>query len=1073
MQSSNEAKGQIGLVRPHDSLKEVSTTLQRTTLALAFALICVSLTSLPGNTQSLRSASPAFVQPGDELTVRCFTHEQLHVYVSGLVLRDGTIGLPELGVVAVAGRGVQMLRSELRDRYRQVHPGCTVNISIRRPKEGEEGELPETAAAPQPPDAPIKAGDKLRVRCLTEDQVHVDSTVTVAGELTIVLPRIGHVDVAGQRLVDLQQALTTNYRLFYPDCTVEVQGLAEEYNAPITPMAEVVTPTVELTAAERFALLPRFGLDVFAPVETLEMTPPATEPAGGEGEPTVAKTVPPSYLLGPGDELAVRVATDAIEHLNTSVVIDADGRIYLDLIGEVMIAGQRLAQARETLARRYRRFFDRATVSADLARTRVIQVRVTGDARTPGKYLLSGAATLFSALYKAGGPSEVGGLRTIKLIRRGQTPVVLDLYDYLLEGDGAGDVELQPEDTIFIPPAQAMVGIDGHVRRPGRYELSGPTTLAGALQMAAGLAPTGYAHNIQVWRVTGQSQRQVLSVDVEGEGTEGADALLQDGDLVVVQPVLEDPDNVVELSGAVRRPGSYQVFDGMTVSDLVEQAQGLDESAHTEVAALWRLNEELDYEAVNFDLAAAVAGEPPHDLALQARDRVIIYSEEAVEAPMEVEVQGAVLYPSILPWTRGMRVSDMLRLAGGPAEGAYLQRASLMRLGADQRREIMPVALGAARAADTEADLPVERGDILLVLSRSETAPASDIVVAGFVRNPDIYPRLQGMRVSGAILTAGGLAAKAGDEVEFARGGVRGELMPEYLQLVRNGDDFEVTPDPVLSDNDHIAVLGAGDLITKPPWVTIKGQVGRPGAYVLRETAEERDTVWKLIQRAGPLLPDANPNGVVLYRLREAIVKDEQDEDLAQVIQAFNRELRKQVLEEGQQRGAIGDQITRGLSQVFTSEDATAVIVPPRKLSGEVWVRAVPIDGERLVASDGAEGDFPLADGDVLVVPRMPTTVAVLGAVVKQGAVPYVPGQRPHYYLQAAGGTTDDGWIGRLVVIRANGRVQPYAVSTEIKPGDAILVPSRFIFRNIDKPTTLERILSLIGTAVTTYLILN
>ncbi len=1046
-------------------------TLRKTTLVLTFVATTLILGVTPGVAQApLETASTGIIQPGDEVAVRCFTHEEMHVHVQGAVLPNGAMELPGLGAVPMAGRGIQMLREELRTRYQQIYPGCTVNLSVSRPEKPKVGEGATGAAPPQTPaGGTVNPGDVLQVRCFTGEEEHANTQAIVSAQGAISLPRVGELHVAGQRLEDIQHNIAAAYRLIFPDCAVEVGRVSAAPPPPSAP--EIVTPTVELTAAERFAQLPRFGLDIFAAPERPNLPTPPSEAPPEEGRPTVAQAVPPTYTLGPGDEIEVRVWTDAIEHINTVVALDAKGKVYLNLLGEVTVGGQRLAQVRDDLTRRYRRFFDRASISVALARTRVIEVRVTGDARKPGKYVLSGAATLFSALYAAGGPSDIGALRGIKLLRKGEQPLVIDLYDYLLQGDEAGDVALEPEDTIFIPPVQAMVGVSGEVRRPARYELDGPTTLAEALDLAAGLAPTGYAQNIQVWRVTDRSQRQVLDLKVPGKGVEGAGLPLQDGDLIVVQPVLENPDNVVELSGAVRRPGFYQVFEGMTISDLISAAQGLDESAHTETAALWRLNKELDYELTNFDLAAALAGDSAQNLTIRPRDRVIIYSEDRVEPPMEVEVKGAVLYPSIVAWTKGMKVSDLVRQAGGPAENAYVDRATILRIGSDQRREVLSLNLAAALAGETEADLALSRGDVLVVYDRANVAPPSQVEIAGFVENPGVFDRYQHMRVSDAILAAGGLSDRAADDVEYTPGGARGTVEPQYLKLRRTADGFEVEPDPVLGDNDHIAVLGAGDLIAKPPTVTIKGRVGRPGSYALRETAEEPDTIWKLLQRAEGLLPDANPNGIVLYRLRKAIIGDEQDEDLAHVMSMFNREMEQQTMQKAAQSSALGESITRGLARVFTSQDATAVVIPPRELTTTGWVRAVPVDGEALVSSNGQEADFPLMEGDVVVVPTLPTTVTVLGAVVRPGAVAYVPDQRPLEYLKEAGGATDDGWIQRLVIIRANGRVQPYTANLEVRPGDAILVPSKHIFRKIRTATTLERVLRLIGTFVTGYMV--
>ncbi len=850
-----------------------------------------------------------------------------------------------------------------------------------------------------------------------------------------------------------------------PSATDEEEAEVEETGEEAEEeLVEELPELEELTAAEQFAALPRFGERVFAQESADGREPTESAPAPDE---TAGVAVPPSYIIGPGDEMAIRVWTDAIEHVSATPVVDVDGRVYLELLGEVIVAGESLSEVREQIVRRYRVFFTRAEVSVGLARTRTIEVRVTGDVQRPGKYRLSGDATLFAALYAAGGPSEIGSLRGVKLLRRGQEPVIADLYLYLLEGDISGDVSLQPEDTVFVPAAGPTVGVAGEVRRPSRYELLGETTLAQALEMAAGVAATGYAHNLEVWRVGESGRRELINVDAR----DGRDLTVQDGDLIVATPVLEDPENVVELSGAVLRPGVYEVREGMTVSDLLAVAQGLSADAHTEEAALWRLGADLDYELTAFDLAAAMAGDAVQDLALQPRDRLIVLSEEDVERPMQVEAMGAVLRPAVVPWVRGMRVSDLVKRAGGLAEGAYTPQANLLRLGPDERREIIPVDLDRVMAGDDGEDVLLARGDVLEVLAREVVTDESLVRVAGLVNEPGRHPRLQGMRVSDAILAAGGLSRRAGDQVEYTAAGVFGRVQPIYLALRRQGDAFVVEPDPIVNDNDFVAVLGAGDLIPEPSEITIRGRVARPGTYALQRTANDPDTVYKLIQRAGGLLEDANPNGIVLYRLREQIIDDEQEGDLEQVIGTFNRELSSATIEGEEQRAAgMAGQLAQGL-QTALFEGATTVIIAPRRLSKEAWARAVPIDGQRLIDSEGREQDFPLSRGDVIVVPRMPTTVTVMGAVIRPGALAWQEGLRAFDYVERAGGMTPDARDRRTVVIRANSEVKSEALHAEVYPGDVILVPSDYIFREVNKPGTFERILTAVTGILTGYLI--
>ncbi|MGC9317104.1 MAG: SLBB domain-containing protein [Armatimonadota bacterium] len=840
------------------------------------------------------------------------------------------------------------------------------------------------------------------------------------------------------------------------------------------------------SAADRFAQLPRFGMHVFAAAEEgrTRETEDAAEadsrrpPEGvsrqgvGQGRDLIAgEAVPPSYIVGPGDELAVRVWTEAVEHISVTPTVDAEGKVYLELLGEVTVGSKTLGEIREMLTERYHEYFERAQVSVSLARTRVIEVRVTGDAMRPGTYRLSGASTVFSALYAAGGPSEIGSLRRIRLQRRGQEPQTVDLYDYLLEGDASADVLLEPGDTVFIPPAGPTVGLTGEVQRPGRYELDETATVAEALEMAGGLTSVGHAGKLQVWRVGETGRRALLNLDALTESDR--DLETRDGDLIVVAPVLEQPENAVELYGAVARPGYYEFRGGMTVTELLERAQGITEDAHTERAWIWRLNENLDYEQISFDLGAALTGDPEENLALRPRDQVMVLSEEQAEAPMEVEITGAVRQPGIIPWRRGMQVSDLVTKAGGLVEGSYTGRAELLRITGDQRREIIPVRLDEALAGEQSADLRLERGDVLRVLKRSEVTVASQIEVEGYVNEPGRYARLEGMRVSDALIAGGGLASNAGNQVQYTPGGARTEVESIYLSLHREGATFTVEPDPLLGDNDLITVLGIGDLIGWPKSATIRGRVAQPGTYALQGTPDHPDTVHDLVQRAGGLLPDANPNGIVLYRLRKEIIGEEQSEDLSQVIAVLNRELAARTVEGEEQRQAgMTEQVAEGLRAAL-SESGSAMIIPPRRLTERAWARAVPIDGERMLATRGREGNFDLAHGDVVVVPEMPSTVTVLGAVVRPGALVWKQGLTPMDYINDSGGPAPDARMRRMVVIRANGAVEAEARRTEIKPGDIILVPSDYMFHRLERRSTFDRVLDAVGAVLGAYLLFD
>ena len=234
---------------------------------------------------------------------------------------------------------------------------------------------------------------------------------------------------------------------------------------------------------------------------------------------------------------------------------------------------------------------------------------MTGDATVPGKYALSGTATIFTALYAAGGPSAIGSLRNIRLTRKGQAPRLIDLYSYLLTGDREADVPLNPGDTLFIGACTDTVGIAGLVRRPGLYEMSEKLNISEALKMAAGLDPRGYGPNVEVWRVDRNTAWNVINIDLNGAKGEqkGPEFALQSGDLVLVRPVLEKPANTVEVIGAVRRPGAYEVAGEMSIAAVLQRAQGPEDGAYMGQGAIWRLTPNHDYKMVRFNVRLALA----------------------------------------------------------------------------------------------------------------------------------------------------------------------------------------------------------------------------------------------------------------------------------------------------------------------------------------------------------------------------------------------------------------------------------------------------------------------------------
>lgn len=1033
------------------------------------------------------------IKPRDVLDVVLWQAELLVVNSRVMVSDTGTITLPQVGEIAVGGKTVRGARYILRDAYQPLHPNATLLVMVAGAGEGARLLAPEQVSDIHAviPDRLLRPADGVVIRCWSGDKEFVHMATIISDEGTMTLPPFGTIQATEFTISQLQDYLGKRYQLIYPRSAMEVrllsagemalwgkyiEGPAQATPEALHPHTDGVWPP-DVDAGVFFNELPRFGMRLFRRAEEDETAeryarslPP--RPSGlrtGAVELLASVPVPSDYLLGPGDELAIRSWTGAIEHYADMVVVSQQGTVYIELLGELAAGGVTLAEFRQIVKQRFAGFYQDAQVTVTMARIRTIDVYLTGDAYRPGRYTLTGTATVFSALYEAGGPSNIGSLRNIVLLRGKQPARRIDLYDYLLAGERGADVALEPGDTIFIRPMSDIVGIAGQVRRPARYEIATDTSLANAIEMSGALQAAGYAPNVEVWRVAGRADRHVINVDLDKAGDE---FMLQNGDLVLVRPVVERPANAVELIGAVKRPGIYEVGErGLTLSELLNKAQGPEDTAYVGQGSVWRLNDDNVYETHSFNVKLAMAGDAQHSFGLVPNDKVFVYEKEEVLQPQQVIAGGSVGNPGMFTWVAGMRVSDLLLQARGVLPNAYVERAELLRIGPDKRPQLIAVNLAAIMTGDRAADTVLQAGDRLTVHDRLEREDEATISVSGFVNKPDEYPLYEGLRVSDAIYLAGGLRPEAADTIIYSKGNSTDETETLRLRLSRKGKQFIVEPDIALGDYDHVAVLGSGDIIVKPRVAAIEGRVNKPGVYTLHYTEEEPETVYKLLQKAGGLAENANPNGIIVYRRQRALVPGRHGDNVEDVMRTFNQEISRRttdprMLTQTEKEGAVGGQIGAQLGSVFGEGDTISIITPPRPLDVNQWAQAIPVDGQALIETKGREGDVELRDGDMVVVPRLSSVVSVLGTVTRPGALRYQEGKTWWDYIELAGGTANDAMIRRTVVIRANGQVELAHAAKDIRPGDVILVPSQYQVRTIQKDKTWVRVMkALVGIA--------
>ena len=352
----------------------------------------------------------------------------------------------------------------------------------------------------------------------------------------------------------------------------------------------------------------------------------------------------PDYVLGPGDGLILNLWGSISQRLNRTV--DRQGQVALPDAGPITIAGDTIAQAQEMIRKALGGQFQNIRVEISLARLRTERIYVVGDVQRPGAYDISSLSTPLNALYAAGGPTSRGSLRTVRHYRGKELVREVDLYDFLLHGIRSDVDRLLPGDTILVPPVGPQVAVGGMVRRPAVYELKGEQGLNEVLDLAGGVLVSAALRQINVERIDAHERHTMLSVQLPEDGTgDGAAKTLaalhmQDGDRVLVRPILPYNEKAVYLQGHVFRPGKYPYRDGITVNELLRSYQDLlpEPSDHAEIVRL----QAPDFRpmTIGFTLSDVLLGNDP--IALQPFDVVRIFSRYDVDPP-KVAIRGEVL----------------------------------------------------------------------------------------------------------------------------------------------------------------------------------------------------------------------------------------------------------------------------------------------------------------------------------------------------------------------------------------------------------------------------------------------
>lgn len=391
-------------------------------------------------------------------------------------------------------------------------------------------------------------------------------------------------------------------------------------------------------------------------------------------EPNVNLATPQDYRLGPGDEVIIDVW--GANQTTLRETISPDGYINIPNLGPILLNGMDIARATEYLKQKLAQIYAASAenIQVSLGNARTIQVNVMGEVVQPGTYALSSFSTVFHALYRAGGVTTIGSLRNVMVSRNGKVIAHLDVYPFILKGKNADDIRLQEGDMVIVPPYDALVEIQGKVKRPMIYEMKSDESMETLLKYAGNFSADAYRNHVSVIRRSGK-EYSVATVD----RNDFTRFRVQDGDVVTVDSILNRYANRLEIKGAVYHPGVYE-FSGKlnTVRQLVEKAEGIMADAFTARAVLYRQRENLTSEVLPVNIEGILAGTSP-DIPLRKNDVLYIPSIHDLKDRGNIHIFGEVGNPGEYPYADNMTLEDLIITAGGLKEAASIVRVDIAR----------------------------------------------------------------------------------------------------------------------------------------------------------------------------------------------------------------------------------------------------------------------------------------------------------------------------------------------------------------------------------------------------------
>ena len=511
-------------------------------------------------------------------------------------------------------------------------------------------------------------------------------------------------------------------------------------------------------------------------------------------EPVMNIATPQNYVLGPGDQLIIDIYGASQE--THTLTVSPDGDVTIPEYGPVHVSGLTVSAAQSRIRSRLGSYFESSDIKASLGQTRTILVNVMGEVKAPGTYTLSAFATVFHALYMAGGVSDLGTLRNIKVYRQGRQVSVVDIYEFILNGRLAGNVRLQDNDVIQVGTYDCLVDITGRVKRPMAYEMRKTESLATLLKYSGGFTGDAFKKLLRVLRKS-EDLKSVYNV----EEFDLAEFRVEDGDSVIVDSMINRFKNMVEVKGAVFRPGMYRLGEKVnSVRSLLEMASGLTEEAMSSRAVMRRMKPNRTQQVLSVDIEGILNGTSP-DVALQNEDVLFIPTIAEHQNLRTLTIDGQVVFPGTYEYADNMTIEDLILQAGGLTDAASTAKIDVSRRLRDpsateagmEISKTFSFSLKENYVIDGDHSFLLEPYDIVQVrMSPAYQAPIR-VSVEGEVAFQGSYTmELKNQRLSDVIKAAGGVVAGGyvrGARLERRMTEAEKARMEAVIQMARQSAD--------------------------------------------------------------------------------------------------------------------------------------------------------------------------------------------------------------------------------------------------------------------------------------------